>query len=76
MLQNILGSRKSGGGLLLAGLAAFALYKYSKMSPDQKSQLTNNLKEQGKKIFGQVMPGMKSQGASQESSNAYSGATM
>ena len=76
MLQNILGSRKSSGGLILAGLAAFALYKYSKMSPDQKSQLTSNLREQGKKILGQVVPGMKSQGMGQESSNAYTGATL
>lgn len=75
MLQNILGNRKSGAGLLVAGLAAFALYKYSKMSPDQKSKLTSNLKEQGKKILGQVVPGMKHQGTTQES-NVYSGAGM
>ena len=63
-------------GLVLAGLAAFAWYKYSKMSADQKSKLTSDLKEQGKKILGQVVPGMKSTGMGQESSNAYSGASM
>ncbi len=72
----MLGNRKSGGGILLAGLAAFALYKYSKMSPDQKTKLTSNLKEQGKKILGQVMPGMKNQDTTTPESNVYSGAGM
>ena len=44
-------------GLILAGLAAFAWYKYSKMSPDQKRNLVNNVKEKGKKIYDQYMPG-------------------
>ncbi|MDO9375206.1 MAG: hypothetical protein V4725_01285 [Bacteroidota bacterium] len=76
MLQNMLGNRKSGGGLLLAGLAAFAWYKYSKMSPDQKTKLTSNLKEQGKKILGQVMPGMNTRGTTTNESNVYSGGGM
>ncbi len=76
MLQNMFGNKKSSGGLLLAGLAAFALYKYSKMSADQKSNLTKNIKEGGKRILGQVMPGMKTGGMSHESTNAYSGAGM
>ena len=59
---------KSPAGLLLAGLAAFAWYKYSKMSPEQKKDLVNNLKEKGKKWFGQVMPENKSATAS----NGYS----
>ncbi|HKP31946.1 MAG TPA: hypothetical protein VJT83_04445 [Chitinophagaceae bacterium] len=47
------------GGLMkaaIAGLGAWAYYKYSKMSPDQKRDLVNGLKEKGKKIFGQFMP--------------------
>ncbi|MGB8192663.1 MAG: hypothetical protein WCF67_12125 [Chitinophagaceae bacterium] len=48
---------KSPGALLLAGIAAFAYYKYNKMSPDQKKDLVNGLKEKGKKIFGQFIPG-------------------
>jgi len=47
------------GGLLLAGLAAFAYYKYNKMSPQQRTDMVNNLKEKGKKIFGQFMPGQQ-----------------
>ena len=50
---------KSPIGLTLAGLAAFAYYKYSKMTDDQKRDLTNNLKEKGRKIFGSFMPESK-----------------
>ena len=42
------------GGLLLAGLAAFAYYKYSKLTTEEKHDLVNNLKERGKKLFGQA----------------------
>ena len=52
---------KSPIGLALAGLAAFAAYKYSKMTADQKRDLANNLKEKGRQIFGQFMPESKPQ---------------
>ena len=42
------------GGLLLAGLAAFAYYKYSKLTTQEKQDLVSNLKERGRKLFGQV----------------------
>lgn len=44
------------GGLLLAGLAAFAYYKYSKMSEQEKHDLVNNLKGKGQKLYDQYMP--------------------
>lgn len=44
-------------GLILAGLAAFALYKYSKMNPDEKRNLANNLKQKGKKLYDKYVPG-------------------
>ena len=50
---------KGPGALLLAGIAAFAAYKFSKMSPEQRKDLVGNLKEKGRKIFGQFMPGNK-----------------
>ncbi len=53
-------TRKSGmglGGLLLAGAAAFAFYKYSKMSEQQKRDLVNGLKEKGKKFYDEKIPG-------------------
>jgi len=48
--------RKSSGGLgtlLLAGAAAYAYYRYSKMTADQKRDLTNNLKNHGTQILDQ-----------------------
>ena len=41
-------------GLLLVGAAAYAAYKFSRMSPQQKKDLTDNLKDQGRKIFDKV----------------------
>jgi hypothetical protein len=52
MLQN----RKSGAPLLLAGLAAFAYYKYSKLSPERKQDITGTIKEKGKKIYDKLVP--------------------
>ena len=39
-------------GLLLAGLAAFGYYKYSKMSPEEKKNLMNKGKDLLNKNFG------------------------
>lgn len=49
-------NRKSSAPLLLAGLAAFAYYKYNKMSPEQKQELTGNIKEKGKKLYDKYVP--------------------
>ena len=52
----MLPGRKSKGGigtLLLAGAAAYAYYRYSKMSAEQKRDLTNNLKNKGTQILDQ-----------------------
>ena len=43
-------------GLLLAGLAAFAYYKYNKMSEDQKRDMVNNLKQKGQKLYDDYVP--------------------
>lgn len=39
------------GALLLAGAAAFAYYKYSKMSEEQKNNLVGSIKEKGRKYY-------------------------
>ncbi len=44
------------GSLVLAGLAAFAYYKYSKMSEEEKRNLVSSLREQGKKLYDQYVP--------------------
>lgn len=48
MLEN----KRSAAPLLLAGLAAFAYYKYSKMTPEKK----NDLKEKGKDLVDKYVP--------------------
>jgi hypothetical protein len=47
---------KKAGTLLLAGLAAFAYYKYSKMSREEKDNLANSIKDQGKKLYDRFAP--------------------
>jgi len=42
---------KKSSGLLLIGIAAFLYYRYSKLNTDQKKNLINNLKQQGKQLF-------------------------
>ena len=50
-------NRKGGlGTLLLAGAAAFAYYKYSQMSEEQKKNLVNGIKEKGKRFYDENIP--------------------
>ena len=42
--------------LLLTGAAAYAAYKFSKMSEAEKKDLADKLKEKGKKIYDQFTP--------------------
>jgi len=44
------------GGVILAAIAAFAYYKYSKLTEEQKRDLANNLKQKGQKFYDQYMP--------------------
>jgi hypothetical protein len=44
------------GGVILAAIAAFAYYKYSKLSEEQKRDLVNNLKQKGQKLYDQYIP--------------------
>ena len=48
--------RKSAAPLILAGLAAFAYYKYSKLKPEEKKDLTGTIKEKGKRVYDKYMP--------------------
>ena len=50
--------RVSGGvgTLLAAGLAAFAYYKYSKMSEEQRRTMVSDLKEKAQNLFDQYAP--------------------
>jgi hypothetical protein len=42
--------------LLLAGLAAYGYYRYSKMSADEKEKLVGGLKEKGKRFYDEKVP--------------------
>lgn len=48
--------KKSGLGILLAGIAAYGLYKYSKLNADEKTELKDKLKTKGKKIYEDYVP--------------------
>ncbi len=48
-------ARRGLGPLLLAGLAAFGYYKYSKMSDQEK----RDLKEKGRKFVDENLGGLK-----------------
>lgn len=53
-------TKKTGfglGGLLLAGAAAFAYYKFSKMSDQQKKDMVNGIREKGKKFYDESIQG-------------------
>ena len=42
--------------LLLAGLGAYAYYRFTKMSPEEKANISNKIKESGKKLT-EYLPG-------------------
>jgi hypothetical protein len=46
----------STGTLVLAGLAAFAYYKYSRMSEKQKNNFIYSLRKKGKKLYECYVP--------------------
>ncbi len=52
----MLHNKRPNGALLLAGLAAFAYYKYNKMSEDEKRNLVGTLKDKGQKLYDQYVP--------------------
>ena len=55
----MLNNKKIAGGagtLIAAGLAAYAYYKYSKMSDEQKQNIVSDLKEKAENLYEQYMP--------------------
>ena len=44
------------GALILGGLAAFAYYKYNQLSPKEKKDIVDNLKQKGKKLYDEYIP--------------------
>ena len=54
--------------MLLAGAAAFAYYKFNRMSPEEKSRLVNDIKDKGRKLKERFMPSSVSHDTSAEPS--------
>lgn len=44
------------GALILAGLAAFALYRISKLSAEDKTKLADNIKDKGRQLMDHLNP--------------------
>lgn len=42
--------------LVIAGLAAYAYYKYSKLSADEKTKIVNDIKETGRNVIKELIP--------------------
>jgi hypothetical protein len=42
--------------LVIAGIAAFAYYKYSKLSAEEKNKIVEDLKETGRNIVNELIP--------------------
>jgi len=49
-------NKSSFTSLLLAGAAAYAYYRYSKMTPQERQSFVGNLKQKGRDLFEQYMP--------------------
>ena len=47
---------KKNGILALAALGAYAYYKFTKMSPEQKEDLKGSLRDTGRKIVDNLPP--------------------
>lgn len=57
-------------GLLLAGLAAYGYYRYSKMTPEQK----NNIIEKGKGILNKNLGGLEGLFGKKSTPQSHNGA--
>lgn len=63
--------KPSLGPLLLAGIAAFGAYKYSKMSTQEKQ----NLKDKGKKFVDENLGGLKNMFGTKQDASARNNGT-
>jgi hypothetical protein len=53
MLNNL---RLPKASLVIAGLAAYAYYKYSKMSEEERNNMVSDLKQKGQKLYDDYVP--------------------
>lgn len=55
--------------MVLAGVAALAYYAYTRMTEEQKKNIVDTVKKQGRDILGRIMPGMKAKNDEQAAGN-------
>lgn len=55
--------------MVLAGVAALAYYAYNRMSEEQKRNIVDTVKKQGRDILGRIMPGMNAKNQDQMAGN-------
>lgn len=59
------------GALILAGLAAFALYRISKLSAEDKTKLADNIKDKGRQLLDNLNPRNIKQKFANTANNVY-----
>ena len=74
MLQSLLRNKKSTG-LVLAGIAAFAYYRYTRMTDEEKSKLVDTITNAGKDFFGKFMRNSSQNGSDGKANNFASAGT-
>lgn len=56
MLPRLIMNNKKTSAIVLAGVAAFAYYKYSKMNPAEKEKMKKLVKEKGGDLLASMLP--------------------
>jgi len=59
------------GAFILAGLAAFALYRISKLSAEDKTRLADNIKDKGRQLIDHLKPSNIKEKFSNATNNVY-----
>ena len=59
------------GTFILAGLAAFALYRISKLSAEDKTRLADNIKDKGRQLMDHLNPRNLKQKFAGTANNVY-----
>lgn len=59
------------GALIIAGLAAFAVYRISKLSAEDKSKLADNIKDKGRQLIDNLNPKNIKEKLSNTANNVY-----
>ena len=59
------------GALIIAGLAAYAVYRISKLSAEDKTKLADNIKDKGRQLMDHLNPGKIKEKFAGAANNVY-----